>query len=154
MTPVAILLVEDDEILLTLLKTSLEAFFCTVSTAPDAGVAIQLLEQKKFDLVLTDLQLGASSGLDVIRRTKTLLPKSVIFMMSACSDIRNIQAAYLSGADDYLLKPFTIGFLLERLCKKGLQLQQAIQFRVQAKPQNRVGFCQNTLHPDKGVLYT
>lgn len=154
MTPVAILLVEDDEILLTLLKTSLEKFFCTVTTASDAGQAGHLLEKKRFDLVLTDLQLGDTSGLDVIRKTKALLPKSLVFMMSGCRDAGQMQAAYRTGADEYLQKPFSMHFLLTRLQKNGLRLRQTVQCGPPAKPQNPVGGCQKSLHHGKVVLYT
>jgi len=154
MTPVAILLVEDDEVLLSILKTSLEHFFCTVSTAFDANQAGQQLDRKEFDLVLTDLQLGTTSGLDVVQKAKDNLPNAVILMMSGCKDPEQIQLAYQLGADAYLIKPFSLSSLVERLRQQGLQLQLPVQPKTTAKSRQKNSFCQENLHTGKEYLYT
>jgi len=154
MTPVAILLVEDDEVLLSILKTSLEHFFCTVSTALDAEQASQQLDKKKFDLVLTDLQLGTTSGLDVVKKAKTILPQAVILMMSGCKDPERVQAAYQRGADGYLVKPFSISSLVKRLRQQGLRLRLPGQPSVVTRAPKTTNFCQENLHTGKDFLYT
>ena len=154
MTPVAILLVEDDEILLTVLKTSLEKFFCTVSTAIDADKAIQQIDTTKFDLVLTDLQLGRTSGLEVAQKAKSLLPQALIIMMSGYNDPERIKAAYHCGADEYLVKPFTIISLLKRIRRHGLRLRPQTIASMSTRAKGRASLCQENLHPGNDFLYT
>lgn len=154
MTPVNILVVDDEEIMVILLETFLKRFACRISTAANGNEAIRLLENTAFDLVITDLQMEGTTGLDVVRKTKELSPKTLAFMMTGSNEVKNAIAAFRSGADDYLLKPFSMTDLQERLQKKGILLKQAIRTQSQYESYNRNTTCQKNLHSVKDISYT
>ncbi len=65
------------------------------------------MNAEDFDLVITDLQMGPTSGFDVIRRTKDINPNTTVIMITGSCDSADKIEAFHHGADDYLLKPFS-----------------------------------------------
>jgi DNA-binding response OmpR family regulator len=122
MRPANVLVVDDEIILLSLLKTVFINYGCNVTTANDGDQAIQLLETSVYDLVLTDLQLGQTSGLEVILKAKESSATTLVFMMTGCNEVQYAIAAFSNGVADYLLKPFSMQSLLDRLHTKGFKL--------------------------------
>lgn len=118
------LVVDDDQMILYLLEYALESRGYDIAQATDADRAVEVLATEDFDLVITDLQMGRTSGFDVIRKAKAVNPRTIVIMITGCYDSVSEAEAFHYGADDYLLKPFSIGDLLERL-----QLQEATHFR-------------------------
>jgi two-component system response regulator HydG len=78
----------------------------SVHAAESGEVALELLYQKPFDLVVTDLRLSGINGLEVLRRTKELFPDTEVVVMTAYGTIEGAVEAIKSGAYDYLTKPF------------------------------------------------
>ena len=109
------LLVDDEEIVLDLLEAALLARNYAVVRTNGADRAIEALQNDFFDVVITDLQMGEISGLEVVRQAKKCHPESFVIMMTGCYEARYAVEAYRRGADDYLLKPFSLHDLLERL---------------------------------------
>lgn len=154
MIPQKVLVVDDEPIMVTLLETYLKRLGCAISTAADGTEAIRLLEKRTFDLVITDLQMGEPNGLDVVRKTKELSPKTLAFIMTGCNEVEYAIAAFRIGADDYLLKPFTIGLLIERLQRRGFSFNRTGQLQSQAEGRNSFTRCQKSLQPGKAALYS
>jgi DNA-binding NtrC family response regulator len=102
----SILLVEDD----AALNRSLSSLFTqngyrTVS-ATSRDEAVRLLESDIYDLVLTDLRLGADSGLDILAAGKRLHRETEIIIMTAFGSVQSAVEAIQKGASDYITKPF------------------------------------------------
>lgn len=116
------LVVDDDEMMLFLLECILAKTNYNVVRATNGDLAVELLEAGHFDLVITDLQMGQSSGLDVIRKTKSINPDTIAIMITGCSDQSCEIEAFHCGADDFLHKPFSQSDLLSRI-----QLQELKQ---------------------------
>jgi len=154
MRPATILLVDDEEIQRRLLTAFLERFCCTIHTAADGTEAIRLLRKTRFDLIITDLQMGTTSGMDVVKAARSISPNTLIFMMSGCSESKEIEAAYRYGTNEYLLKPFSMAVLLHRLQKYGLRLYRSMTKLAQSEQQTQPGTCQKSLHPAEDILYT
>ena len=77
-----------------------------VQSAKSGEEAIDLLFNKPFDLVVTDLRLGGISGIEVLKRAKDLFPDTEVVVMTAYGTIEGAVEAIKSGAYDYLTKPF------------------------------------------------
>ena len=77
-----------------------------VQSAKSGEEAIDLLFNKPFDLVVTDLRLGGISGIEVLKRAKELFPDTEVVVMTAYGTIEGAVEAIKSGAYDYLTKPF------------------------------------------------
>jgi len=119
-----ILLVDDDRIILDIVSGFLQRFACEISCAESVEGALQLLERQRFDLVLTDLQLGNGSGLDVLRRAqqKNSRCRPVLVMMTGSRDMELIAAGYEAGADKVVLKPLSMAILRQSFLEAGVKL--------------------------------
>jgi DNA-binding NtrC family response regulator len=79
-----------------------------VDEAPNGNVAIEKLHEGHFDVVLSDLKMGGSDGLDVLRTAKTLHPTTAVILMTAFGSVQTAVEAMKNGAFDYVQKPFEI----------------------------------------------
>jgi two-component system, NtrC family, response regulator HydG len=88
-----------------------------VAEAEDGASAIQRLSTETFDVVLTDLRMGAIDGMDVLRSALELAPSTQVIVMTAYGTIESAVEAIRRGAYDYLAKPFQEEELLLRVDK-------------------------------------
>lgn len=119
-----ILIVDDDKTMLDLLELFFGGFNCAVTRAMDGDTAIQALRETAFDLVVTDLQMGRVSGLDVAREAKTMCPDMTVFIITGCDDSKTARKAFLLGVNAYLLKPISFRNLVERLREEFIFLEK------------------------------
>jgi two-component system, NtrC family, response regulator HydG len=103
-----ILVADDHSVLRRGLVLGLTAAGHTVEEASDGNAAIQKVHATCFDVVLTDLKMAGSSGLDILRTTRTLHPTTAVIMMTAFGSIDNAVEAIKLGAFDYVQKPCQI----------------------------------------------
>ncbi len=109
------LVVDDDEMILYLLQYVLESNGYNITRATDGDQAIKLIQAEEFDLVVTDLEMGRTSGFEVIRNVKKINSRSIAVMITGSCESSDEDEAFRQGADDYLLKPFSLGSFLEHL---------------------------------------
>ncbi len=107
-----ILIVEDDPGLLEALEDTLLLGGYTVFTAVDAEQGLLELNNTDVDLVISDIQLGRVSGLDLLRSVKQKYPQLPVLLMTAFGTIDDAVNAMREGATDYLSKPFAPQVLL------------------------------------------
>jgi two-component system, NtrC family, response regulator AtoC len=79
-----------------------------VDDAPNGNVAIEKLHEGQYDVVLSDLKMGGSDGMDVLRTAKSLQPNTAVILMTAFGSIHTAVEAMKIGAFDYVQKPFEI----------------------------------------------
>src|SRR5262250_2407855 len=79
-----------------------------VDEASNGNAAIERLHDSYFDVVLSDLKMGGSDGIDVLRTTKALHPTTAVILMTAFGSVNTAVEAMKSGAFDYVQKPFEI----------------------------------------------
>src|SRR5688572_26339568 len=79
-----------------------------VEEAPNGNNAIEKLHEGFFDVVVSDLKMGGSTGLEVLKTAKTLHPSSAIILMTAFGSVNTAVEAMKIGAFDYVQKPFEI----------------------------------------------
>src|SRR6188472_2469532 len=103
-----ILIADDHDALRRGLARALTAAGHEVEEAPNGNQAIERLHEGHFDVVLSDLKMGGSDGLDVLRTTKTLHPSTAVILMTAFGSVHTAVEAMKSGAFDYVQKPFEI----------------------------------------------
>lgn len=103
-----VLVVDDEAMILDLLEIVLGREGYQVTRAASGEEAIELLATEDFALVITDLQMSGISGLAVVAAAKHNSPDTVAIVLTGCFDKQYETAAYGSGADDYLHKPFSL----------------------------------------------
>ena len=111
-----ILVVDDEEDILELLRFNLTREGFTVTTAASGEDAVKTISRKTPDLVLLDLMLPGLDGLEVCRTIKKD-PKTAgipIMMVTAKGEESDVVAGLELGADDYLTKPFSMKVLVAR----------------------------------------
>ncbi|HMB67904.1 MAG TPA: sigma-54 dependent transcriptional regulator [bacterium] len=101
----SVLVVDDEPKITVLLEGELTDAGHAVTTATDGAEALRLLSAKRFDVVLTDLRMGAVDGLEVLRRAKAADAATVVLVMTAYATVQTAVAAMKEGASDYLEKP-------------------------------------------------
>ena len=94
-----------------------------VLTAENPEQALKYLDQP-IDLILSDLRMGKSSGLDLLRYWETERPNTPFIMLTAYGEVETAVAAMKLGADDYLSKPVDPEHLLA-LVRKCLERREA-----------------------------
>src|SRR5476651_406800 len=79
-----------------------------VQEASNGNAAIEKLHDGYFDVVLSDLKMGGSDGMDVLRTTRAMHPTTAVILMTAFGSVNTAVEAMKIGAFDYVQKPFEI----------------------------------------------
>jgi two-component system KDP operon response regulator KdpE len=109
-----ILIVDDEQQILRFLAPTLQAAGYEVVTADRAGVAISRLSEGPVSAVVLDLGLPDMDGKDAIVAMRALTKAPILVLSARDQDSEKIQALD-RGANDYVVKPFSVGELLARL---------------------------------------
>ncbi|MGZ9586002.1 response regulator [Paenibacillus marinisediminis] len=105
---ISVLIVEDDPMVAEMNKFYLEQVegFRAGGWASSANEALRVLEQEDYDLILLDIYMKESNGLELLTEIRHRGIKVDVIVISAASDKKSIQVALQNGAVDYLIKPF------------------------------------------------
>lgn len=109
-----ILVVDDDLEIRELVKTYLEKNGYSVTTAHDGNQMWKMLEHSHIDLIVLDIMLPGTDGLELCRNIRSQ-SKTPIIMLTARGDEMDRVIGLEMGADDYLAKPFSARELLARI---------------------------------------
>ena len=118
-----ILVADDHDALRRGLALALSAAGHEVEEASNGNAALERLHESYFDVVVSDLKMGGSDGLDVLRTTKSLHPTVSVILMTAFGTVNTAVEAMKSGAFDYVQKPFEIEEMEVKI-EKALELKR------------------------------
>ena len=112
-----ILVVEDEEKLAAALQKGLAANGFAVDTVADGKKALTriTLHRKDYDLIILDLMLPSMDGLEICRSVREQGVTIPILVLTARNETEKKVNLLMSGADDYLVKPFSFGELIARV---------------------------------------
>jgi DNA-binding NtrC family response regulator len=116
----SILLVDDEIKLLRILQSSLEKKGYFVSTAANGQSARQLMAERKIDIVILDMMLPDTTGIELLQEFTPLHPEKVFILMTAFGNVESAVTSMKSGAFDYILKPAKLEEILvviEKACQ-------------------------------------
>ena len=136
-----ILIVDDDSSIRGLLVSILSDKY-TCATAASAEAALSCLDGETFDLVISDINMGGMSGIELVARVVASSPETVVMMISGNQLLDSPIEAMRSGAFDYIKKPFDVdqvevavgraiehGMLLASKRKHEEQLEELVEER-------------------------
>ncbi len=103
-----ILVVDDEESIREFLQIMLKKEGYEISLAEDGQMAIETLQKKTFDMVISDLQMPHVTGMELLKHVKDNYPDLVFMMITAFGTTENAVEAMKMGAYDYLTKPFKL----------------------------------------------
>jgi DNA-binding NtrC family response regulator len=102
-----ILIVDDDRVVLASCKRILESEGYTVSLTSSVKEALQMMEEKKFDILLVDVIMPEYDGMYLIGSVRENLPHLPILVMSGYPTPETISSGMRMGATHFIAKPFT-----------------------------------------------
>ncbi|MGI0493539.1 response regulator transcription factor [Alkalinema pantanalense CENA528] len=110
-----ILLVEDEEKLARFIQLELDSEGYQTSVAHEGMTGMTLARNETLDLVILDWMLPGMTGIEICRRLRSTGIKVPVILLTARDDINDRVAGLDAGADDYVVKPFSIEELLARV---------------------------------------
>ena len=102
-----ILLVEDEKKIASFIERGLKAHRYVVDTAVDGESGLQMAQINPYDLIILDIMLPGKDGITVCRELRDNKIEVPVMMLTAKSSVNDKVHALHSGADDYLVKPFS-----------------------------------------------
>ena len=112
-----VLVVDDEEPILELLKYNLEKAGYELETAADGAKALEVAKRYRPDLVLLDIMMPVMDGIETCRRIREIpeIQKTFVIFLTARSEEYSEVAAFEVGADDYINKPIKPRALISRI---------------------------------------
>ncbi len=102
----SILVIDDDENILNVIRMRLEAKGFRVVTATEGEKALEMSKEEVFDLAVVDLKLGDKDGIDLMDSLHQINPELPVIILTAYGTIESAVEAMRKGAYGYLTKPF------------------------------------------------
>lgn len=113
----SLLIVDDDERIRRSLFDALDAPTVSVTTAPSAEAALQVITEVNPDVALIDVRMPGMDGLELLRLLQERSPDVAVVIMSAYEDLPTVAAAMRDGAVDFLVKPLDLHVVREVIGK-------------------------------------
>jgi len=110
-----VLVVDDEQNFLALLRWFLSNRGYAVETAPSAEEALEVAAEKQFELALVDIRMGAMDGLTLLDELKRRTPELPVVVMTAYPNVGAIKQSYAKGAAAFLTKPVDLQDLLQTI---------------------------------------
>lgn len=114
---IKILFVEDKELTRETFKNLLEKIFSNVETASDGIEGLNRYKEKRYDIVITDIDMPNMDGLEMSKKIKEIKEDQHIIIVSAYKSIDNYVDAIKIGVDGYILKPVQLEQIMKVLSK-------------------------------------
>jgi DNA-binding NtrC family response regulator len=111
----SILIVDDEEIIRESLSFILAKEGYSVREASNGRVAVEMMRENTFDLVLTDLEMPEMKGIELLEHVANASPETLVVIITAYGSIDTAIAALRKGAVDYILKPVEFDELLVKI---------------------------------------
>lgn len=117
MTTKSILLVDDEKLLRLSLQVNLEGEGFEVCTADSAETALTELNNRRYDLLLTDYLMEGANGVELMQQARVLYPEIKVIVFSGFGDEYAADEILKFGADGFFCKPIDFDHLLEQIGK-------------------------------------
>src|SRR6056297_1469572 len=129
MSEARILIVDDDQAMCQLVETSLELAGYEADYCQSAAAALEQIDRESFDVVLTDVRMPGTTGLELCQQIGRLRPDIPVVVMTAFGSLEMAVAAMRSGAYDFITKPVEMDLLTLTIARavERRKLQHQIQ---------------------------
>jgi len=147
----SVLIIDDDEQIRILLVTVLGGNY-RCRTAGSAEEALTALADAAFDLVISDIDMGGMSGLELVPHVHSMSPDTVVLMISGDQDIETAIEAMRAGAFDYITKPLDLRHV-EAAVERALDHCRLLREKRRYKEQLERLLTQRTAEVDRLAYY-
>ena len=112
---IRILIAEDDYDVSQLFKHVLLQKGYRVVTVSDGSEALEAMNKEKFDLLISDVMMPVMDGFELVRTIREANDQTPVLMITAKDAFDDMQEGFLSGTDDYMVKPVNVNEMLLRV---------------------------------------
>ena len=105
---IKIIVVDDEQIVLSLVCDTLDEEGYQVESASNGMEALEKIKEKEFDLIITDIRMPHMSGIELVKQTREKYPDISVIFMTGYANLNTAKDAIKQGAVDYIMKPFEI----------------------------------------------
>jgi signal transduction histidine kinase/CheY-like chemotaxis protein len=106
--PVKIIVVDDEEIVLSLVRDALEDAGYDIALASSSYAALERIEKEYFDFILTDIRMPECDGIELAKKAREFIPSIGVVFMTGYANLNTAKDAIKEGAYDYIMKPFEL----------------------------------------------
>ena len=125
-----VLLLDDEPIVGKRLKPALARIGCNVEVFEDPRKALERIDQKEFDIVVTDIRMDEVDGLQVLQHVRKASERTKVIMITGYAMMAVAREAMEKGAFDFIAKPFKPDDLRKVIAKAAKALGSHIEFEV------------------------
>jgi DNA-binding NtrC family response regulator len=125
---VNIIVIDDEPIVCERLKPALEKAGLSVETYTESRAAQRRLEEKTFDIVVTDLKMKDLDGIQILKNVKASSPGTVVIIITGFATVELAREALKIGAYDFIAKPFKIRSLRDLVVKAAREMGKKVPF--------------------------
>ncbi len=125
-----VLLLDDEPIVGKRLKPALAKIGCNVEVFEDPKKALERIDQKDFDIVVTDIRMDEVDGLQVLEHVRRSSERTKVIMITGYAMMSVAREAMEKGAFDFIAKPFKPDDLRKVIAKAAKELGSNIQFEI------------------------
>lgn len=111
----SILVVEDNEVLNEMISTKLKLENYSVYSAFDGEEGLNILEYEHIDLIISDIMMPGIDGYELTKSLREINSTIPILMISAKNQIEDMEKGFMSGTDDYMIKPINMQEMMLRV---------------------------------------
>lgn len=108
-----ILILDDEPIVCKRLKPAFQKAGYEVETFTDSATAAARIEEKKFDIVITDLKMEGIDGMQFLTRIKDRSPETGVIVITGFATAETARESLREGAFDFVAKPFKLSDILD-----------------------------------------
>ncbi len=129
-----ILVIDDEDSMCNFLEIMLKKEGYEVETASDGFLAVELLKDDNFDLVISDMNMPGMTGLEVLQEVKTFKVEQDFIVMTAFATVDTAIEAMKLGASDYITKPFKVDEI-KLTIEKSINRKKLVSENIELKKQ-------------------
>jgi DNA-binding NtrC family response regulator len=135
-----VMIIDDEPLMRITIKDALVAEGYQVSASETGGKGMFLFRETPADILITDLKLPDTDGIQVLKEAKTINPETQVILITAYGSIDSAVTAMKEGASDYLTKPFSMEELL-LVIRRLVRMKQLEEenFRLRKRIEERFG---------------
>ncbi|TMW71695.1 response regulator transcription factor [Alteribacter natronophilus] len=148
-----ILVVDDEESIITLLEFNLEQAGFDVTTATNGRAALEEAAEQHFDLIVLDLMLPEMDGLEVCKQLRQRKVMTPILMLTAKDDEFDKVLGLELGADDYLTKPFSPREVVARIRAILRRTRTGMPEKEKVKEEKKITIGEVDIYPDNYEVF-
>lgn len=125
MNKTTVCILDDEAIVGDRLQPELEDEGYEVETFTDSATALKRVNEKCFDVVITDLKMEGIDGMEFLERVKQQCPKSEVIVITGYATIETFRESFVKGAYEFIAKPFRLSEIRDAVKKAKKKAQRA-----------------------------